>query len=440
MADDVNTVLEQLAEDQPDWLRDAIINGVESNPMIIIDPRLQNFINQIRENPDVFNKATVNGVISRMSGTLVSPNEQYEEQVAGQTFEQRQAAFEQAARDAMAVNREERLADRPPETVYADTLNVSDSADKAMFADYSGVESAYKGLTTAEELRKLWYDPMAPEFQDIRQMTQRLQTSLAEIEGFLAREDGQAYLAANPDLPIGVSFSIESGDESLFEGLTFGKEEFSWSEAINLLSSPALTPNHIRKLNETLFAAGFYNNENQPSNLGDYRDGMLQATWRNIVTQSFLRNQSPTEYVQGLLQGRIDQIEKYRSTFDESTLAARMDDIAFTLIGRRLRPEEFEKFKNEISLFGQDPEEMLRAGEVPQQSQFEMLEGGITEAIQTKLQNAISQAYAPQFERRYAYSTRQRQSDDFMALLSNRRDPTELPTMPSIVAEQGVEQ
>lgn len=440
MADDTTTILEQLAADQPEWLRDAIINGVEFNPMIVINPRLQNFINQIRENPETFNKGTVNGVISRMSGTLVSPNEQYEEQVADQTFEQRQTEFTQAAREAMAVNRQERLAASSPKEVYVDTLQILEPTLAEGLQDYSGIESSYNALVTAEQLRKFWYDPMAPEFQNINNMTTKLQSELKSIETFVNSPDGQAYLEANPDLPIGVSFTIESGDESLFEGLTFGKETFSWSEAIGLLSSPALTPNHIRKLNETFFAAGLYDNQNQPSNLSDYRDSRLQVTWQDVVTKAFLRNQSPTEYVQGLMQGRIEQIEKYRATFDESTLAARMDDIAWTLLGRRLRSEEFERFKNEISLLGQDPEEMLRSGQVPQQGDFEMLEGGITEAIQMKLQNAIAQANPTTIERRSAYSRRQRQSNDFMQLLMNRRDPTEASTLPSIVTEQGVEQ
>lgn len=440
MADDTTTILEQLAADQPEWLRDAIINGVEFNPMIVINPRLQNFINQIRENPETFNKGTVNGVISRMSGTLVSPNEQYEEQVADQTFEQRQTEFTQAAREAMAVNRQERLAASSSEEVYVDTLQILEPTLAEGLQDYSGIESSYNALVTAEQLRKFWYDPMAPEFQNINNMTTKLQSELESIETFVNSPDGQAYLEANPDLPIGVSFTIESGDESLFEGLTFGKETFSWSEAIGLLSSPALTPNHIRKLNETFFAAGLYDNQNQPSNLSDYRDSRLQVTWQDVVTKAFLRNQSPTEYVQGLMQGRIEQIEKYRATFDESTLAARMDDIAWTLLGRRLRSEEFERFKNEISLLGQDPEEMLRSGAVPAQADFQMLEGGITEAIQMKLQNAIAQANPTTIERRSAYSRRQRQSNDFMELLMNRRDPTEAPTLPSIVTEQGVEQ
>lgn len=440
MADDTTTILEQLAADQPEWLRDAIINGVEFNPMIVINPRLQNFINQIRENPETFNKGTVNGVISRMSGTLVSPNEQYEEQVADQTFEQRQTEFTQAAREAMAVNRQERLAASSSEEVYVDTLQILEPTLAEGLQDYSGIESSYNALVTAEQLRKFWYDPMAPEFQNINNMTTKLQSELKSIETFVNSPDGQAYLEANPDLPIGVSFTIESGDESLFEGLTFGKETFSWSEAIGLLSSPALTPNHIRKLNETFFAAGLYDNQNQPSNLSDYRDSSLQVTWQDVVTKAFLRNQSPTEYVQGLMQGRIEQIEKYRATFDESTLAARMDDIAWTLLGRRLRSEEFERFKNEISLLGQDPEEMLRSGAVPAQADFQMLEGGITEAIQMKLQNAIAQANPTTIERRSAYSRRQRQSNDFMELLMNRRDPTEASTLPSIVTEQGVEQ
>lgn len=456
------TPLEELAEGQPMWLQEAILNGVNANSLFVLDPRLENFVNQLRENPESFSPSVVTAVVNSLQSPTPTETMQNERRreiersnrpqrgpVENQ-FDQPQGQSAQDIRTAMADERNVQAQERAAailEQQRADS-GAPTSEELAQITrlraqgisaeEYDETADIYKGLISPDALRRIWFDPVRSfdsgvQYQSISSMMNYFSQQMKDWETFVASPAGQAYLEENPDLPKNLKFS--TGLNKLLPETNFGVQELTWSQAVQYLNNSAIKPELIERLNDILTAAGFYDVQ-APSDNQNRSDPILTETWRTIVTESFLNDQSPDQFIFDRLDARTRALDNAFASFDNTTLAVRMDDIARTVLGRKLTSDEFETMKNTLDLFGSDSRELLIEGEINVPEQLAIYEQSIDEGTLTKLQASMQEQFAPQFERRYAYSKARENHAELEAIWDGRRN-VDIPTLPDAVVNEG---
>jgi hypothetical protein len=423
------TRLQDLAEGQPGWVRNLILDGIEENPLITLDPKLAGFINQVRENPDDFSPQILSDVVQG----FITANERQQANAAAQTEGAGQVAREYLT--TQQTNRETAMTVGTAGLTAGTQAVFADEREEQLKQDFLNEPFNAGGYTQqnaliipAEELRQMWNDDV---YLDQKGAMEGFRVTADQLDKFIYSPAGKTYFEQFPD-DLAISYTFDTSEDKLFPSLDFGDKKLNYREAIEVIDHFAVTPKHIKRLNEMFTAAGLYATD-VPLDMEDAQDDIFRQAWKDVLTRSFLSDQTPLSLINTAIDGERKRIEQIIGQFDDTALAQNVDTLAWSVLGRRLSSSEYEEIKGQISAFG-DIEPLLgSSGAVA--DEVTRLEGPLQQADSIKLQRALQNTFEPEFSQRKQFMDSRSQTEALRDWFRGRTN--EVDTLPDMVLEQG---
>ena len=450
------TELQELAKGFPPEIQVPLLSGSFDSPVATYDPEFVAFIKQVRENPSQFTKEIIQSSINNISeGKLYRDVDEpfsYQEwrqqnypdmsleEVQQELFRGQQSPY--VGNQALAYYKDKVLpeyATAARDYMAAPRTRARRSAELSTEFEPGTEQISYDTFfTTADSLREIWRDPSDPTtFNNIPAMAEYVAVQEKKYNEWAQTPAGSAFLKANPDLPTEfVEFEVDLEDVGLdLPGLR--NQQYSFSDAINIILRPdVIQKTHIRRLNEALFAAGYYNAEFRPLDMDDRHDAALTEAWKQLITESRLRFLQPDQLLVNGMKARISELDRKREAFDDTTLATRMDELALNFIGRTLSSSEFEDIKNQMKLFATDSKELVSDPERDPLTQLINFESGATiENADIEIEKLLRDQFEPEYRNTGLFRRSRAVHDNLYNLLTNNATQRANLPIPDVLNE-----